>query len=119
MSGNSQQAPYPEPLVELLAGLEYLPNWKFELGEVDRGQGCSGLTLTITVFMPDSGGEGRIGVVHYMPVPPAAYNRKSWMDWLFEQVGLVERHERGEFFRIDGYQHFACNHEDGNNPYIT
>ncbi len=54
-----------------------------------------------------------------MPVPPAAYNERSWKRWLFEQILLVERHEAAEFFQVDGDRPFAPYHHDGNDPYIV
>lgn len=115
---NQQAAPYPTELQAIVKGLTYRPNWSFDIGDVDRGQGCQGLTVTIHVLEADPQySEKLVHVVHYMPVPPAAYNRQSWLRWMFDQIGLVESHERGEFFRVDGEQPFPPNHEDGNDPY--
>lgn len=58
-------------------------------------------------------------VHHYMPVPPAAYDERSWRRWLFEQCLLVERHEAMEFFRIDGGRPFAPHHGPGNDCYLV
>lgn len=58
-------------------------------------------------------------VHHYMPVPPAAYNRQSWQRWLFEQIVVVERHEACEFFTIDKVKPYAPNHGPGWDPYIV
>ena len=57
-------------------------------------------------------------VHHYMPVPPAAYDRRSWQHWLLEQCLLVERHEACEFFTVDGDKPYAPNHGPGNTPYM-
>ena len=74
--------------------------------------------------------------MHYMPVPPAAFDRRSWRRWLFEQLLLVERHEACEFFRFEydtpnqigterlGTNHhverpYAPHHGPGNDPYIV
>jgi len=37
-------------------------------------------------------------VNHYFAVPPATYNRQSWMRWLFDRLGDVDTHERMEDF---------------------
>lgn len=58
-------------------------------------------------------------VHHFMPVPPASYNRASWQRWLFEQCLLIERHEASEFFEIDGERPYAPNHGPGWDPYIV
>ena len=41
-------------------------------------------------------------VAHYFPVPPATYNRQSWMRWLFDRLGDVDLHERMEDFALIG-----------------
>lgn len=117
-----QTAPDPTILHELVDSLNYRPGWAFILADIDRGQGSEGLTLDIVTrgfnsYHPDRG--ETYGVHHYMPVPPAAYDRRSWQRWLFEQVLLVERHEACEFFVIDGARPYAPNHGPGNDPYIV
>jgi hypothetical protein len=115
-----QQAPYPRLLAELLAGLTYKVGWYFSLRDLDRGQGSAGLTLVIEVDTPDSyHPQRRITVAHYMPVPPAAYDERSWRRWLFDQIGLVELHERCEFFTIGGDKPYAPSHGPGNDPYLV
>ena len=82
-----------EILADLVAGLTYKPGWKFELQDVDRGQGCSGTTLMISATVPDSWNpDESVGFLHLMPVPAAAYNRESWQRWLLRQAfGRVGR----------------------------
>lgn len=120
-----QQAPYPHALVELVARVRYKPGWQFWIGDIDRGQGSTGLTLIITIAGPDSyDPASTIRVNHYLPVPPAAYDERSWRRWLFEQILLVERHECCEFFQLataDGgtQRPFAPSHGPGNDPYLV
>jgi hypothetical protein len=57
-------------------------------------------------------------VQHSMPVPPAAFDRRSWQRWLLDQVLLVERHEACEFFQIDGKRPYAPLHQPGSDPYM-
>ena len=118
----TQTAPYPKILADLVADLEYRPGWTFDLQHVDRGQGSVGLTLSITTigydtYHPERGETYR--VLHYMTVPPAAYNKQSWTQWLLDQILLVERHEACEFFRLNGKIVFAPHHEDGYDPYMV
>lgn len=116
----TQEAPYPKELRDLVASVVYKAGWSFELGNVDRGQGCSGLTLTIHIVTPDSYHPERSrSVLHYMPVPPAAFDRRSWRRWLFEQILLVERHEACEFFRLGDERPYAPSHGPGNDPYLV
>lgn len=125
MSGQNepmrQGAPYPEILAGLVDRLRYRAGWRFELADLDRGQGSAGLTLVITTLGTNSyhAGETDYRVNHYMPVPPAAYDERSWRNWLFEQLLLVERHECMEFFELDGEKPFAPSHGFGQDPYIV
>ena len=118
-----QEALDPVILQELVKKLTYKPDWSIYLEDVDRGQGSVGLTLCILTNTQDS--DAPVGksqwtqVLHYMPVPPAAYNEESWRRWLLEQLLLVESHECCEFFRINGVRSFAPNHGPGADPYIV
>jgi hypothetical protein len=106
----------------LVNNLSYRPGWKMTLVQnLDRGQGSEGMTLIIQScgydsYHPDRGETYRVN--HYMPVPPAAYNRQSWQRWLLEQFLLVERHEACEFFKIGKKRPYAPHHGPGNDPYI-
>jgi hypothetical protein len=131
-----QIAPDPVELQDLVAHLMYKPRWVFTLADTDRGQGSEGLTLQILITTPDSyHPEQMRSVMHYMPVPPAAYDRRSWRRWLLDQILLVERHEACEFFTLhyggkfiqrdgattDEYveRPYAPSHGPGNDPYIV
>lgn len=117
-----QVAPFPEVLDDLVGKLKYRKGWLFKLKHIDRGQGSEGLTLIITTlginsYHPDRGESYRVD--HYMIVPAAAYDERSWRRWLFEQVLLVERHECMEFFMVDGKRPYAPHHGPGNDPYAV
>lgn len=116
-----QEAPDPEILFRLVAGLTYKPGWYFNLRSIDRGQGSVGLTLDILTCTTNSyhPEQTNYRVHHYMPVPPAAYDERSWRRWLLEQLFLVERHEACEFFVIDGERPYGPHHGPGNDPYIV
>lgn len=115
-----QEASFPTPLTQLVAALTYKANWAFEVRVEDRGQASKGLTLCILITTPDSyHPKTKRQVMHYMPVPPAAFDRRSWRRWLFEQILLVERHEACEFFQINGERPYAPHHGPGNDPYIV
>ena len=119
----SQIAPYPHMLGALLEGLTYKPRWRFALRHLDRDQGSIGLTLVITITTTDSYDITVDKTVqHYFPVPPAAYDERSWQRWLFEQILLVETHEAMEFFTLDVGEGFikpyAPSHGPGNDPYM-
>lgn len=117
-----QEAPYPYALETLVNQLKYRPGWEFDLADTDRGQGSKGLTLVITTrgynsYHPERGETYRVN--HYMLVPPAAFDERSWRRWLFEQLHLVELHELMEFFQIGDERPFAPSHGPGNDPYLV
>jgi hypothetical protein len=114
------EAPWSQMLANLVKAASHRDNWIFELKDMDRGQGCTGLTLEISVLTPNSYNHSRlIGVRHLFPVPAAAYNYRSWRRWLFERVLLVERHEAMEFFTIAGEKPYAPHHGPGEDPYTV
>lgn len=107
-----------ELLADIVPRIRYKPGWSFVLDEIDRGQGCEGLTLLISFTSPDSLNplvmtEG----VHLMPVNPCAYDEESWIYWIFEQIQMVEQHESMEFYVVDGVQPYFPEHGPGRNPY--
>lgn len=116
-----QTAPYPLALRSLISRLRYKAGWFFELlDDFDRGQDSQGMTLVISINVPNSYDESQGFVVnHYMIVPAASYNEASWRRWLFDQIVLVETHEAMEFFKIDGSRPYAPNHTPGNEPYVV
>lgn len=118
----AQTAPWPEALEQLVANTDYRPGWSLVLGEVDRGQGSKGLTLSVytvgyNTYDIDAGETYR--VVHYFPVPPASYNEESWKRWLLDRLIEVETHEACEFLVINGTRPFAPHHGPGWDPYIV
>lgn len=112
--GSSESA---QILADVVPKITYKPGWTFELKEVSRGQGCEGLTLLIGATVPDSFGDGMVSVLHLMPVLPAAYDEHSWIQWILEQIQLVEQHEMLEFFEVSGHKVFFPGHAPGRNPY--
>lgn len=118
-SENVNTAPFPVELARLVESVRYKNGWTVRLRSIDRGQRSVGLTLVIKCCVRDSYAQedGR-SVLHYFPVPPAAYDRRSWQRWLFDCFLLVERHECMEFFMIDGKRPYAPSHGPGNDPYM-
>jgi hypothetical protein len=125
-----QSAPFPDDLDDLVSALKYKPGWRFHLADIDRGQGSRGLTLVIDVRTVDSyHPERELHVNHYMLVPPAAYDVRSWRRWLLDQILLVEQHEACEFFAFEVESErssetarlvrpYAPSHGPGNDPYL-
>lgn len=117
-----QIAPWPQALEELIAKSEYRPGWHLKLEDLDRKQGSEGLTFCVytvgyNTYHVDQGQTYR--VVHYFPVPPAAYNEESWKRWILDRLIEVETHEACEFLQIGGTRPFAPHHGPGWDPYIV
>jgi hypothetical protein len=117
----TQKAPYPAELFDLVEKCKLDPDWTITVAEIDRGQGSKGLTLVITIqefdtYHPDRGRTYRVR--HYFPVPPAAFNHRSWQRWLFDRYLDVRMHEGCEMFQIDGVHPYAPHHGPGNDPYV-
>lgn len=116
----SQEAPFPVALAELVEAVKFRPGWSFALKSVDRGQGSVGLTLMIRVTTVNSYPPHEpMVVMHFMPVPPAAYDAQTWCRWLFDQCVLVDRHEACEFFEVGGVKPYAPHHQPGHDPYTV
>lgn len=123
-----QVAPDPEPLAELVAALRYRDGYRFSLtrDDYDRGQGSKGLTLIINITGKNSyPPHGIVSVDHLFPVPPAAYDRRSWQRWLFDRIGDVDLHERCEWFTLTtpggslSHKPYAPSHGPGSDPYLV
>lgn len=122
----TQEAFFPVILEKLVQSISYKDRWNFSLssGHYDRGQGCKGLTLTISVRCDNSHAKtsghprAKLEVAHLFPVPPAAFNYESWRRWVFDRILDVETHEAMEFFEVDKKKPYAPNHGPGEDPYI-
>jgi hypothetical protein len=138
MGTNTQIAPFPTALQEIVDIMEYRPGWRFKLEHIQRDDptaehsGAEGLTfIVITMgydtYHPERG--EHYGVYHYFVVPAATYNRESWLRWVLDQLVKVETHEACEFFRLvpetvpgepdeeRAVRPFAPNHGPGWDPY--
>ena len=114
-----QSAPYPDILADLLDEMDFRRGWMFTLADMQRPEGCSGLTLLIALDVRDSGGGGMLTIHHPIPVPAVVYDRPAWMRWLLEVIGLVETHERMECLRFGGELAFPPDHAPGANLYVV
>lgn len=119
----SQRAPYPHELAAVVEALEYRPGWRFSLRHIedrehDPDKLSSGLTFevlsdTMDTYHP----EQRRPILHYFPVPPATYNRESWLEWVRDRLLSIEAHECCEYMMVDGKRPFAPGHAPGWDPY--
>jgi hypothetical protein len=119
LRSNLQLAPFPHELQMLVDGLRFKPRYRVWLAYLDRGQGSEGLTLMVRSMEPDTyHPEETRGVLHYFPVPPAAYDYRSWRRWLLDRLLDIATHETCEFFVVDGERPYAPSHGPGNDPYL-
>jgi hypothetical protein len=123
---NTQTAPFPTELDELVQRTTYRPGWVVYLADEvrdpadthsgeSRGLTLSIITSTINSYPPHD----PLRVRHLFAVPAATYNRASWQRWLFECFAQVELHECMEFFTVGAEKPFAPNHGPGWNPYLV
>jgi hypothetical protein len=140
-----QWAPWPDELEALVAMVRYRPGWRFVLQDEERdpvsthGESAGGLTLEIVTKTTESYDSPicetcQSPVTNYRvrflyPVPPATYDRQTWLDWIMDCVEQTELHEARENFRLvwtkiaNGEQTkqlevpFAPNHGPGRDPY--
>lgn len=122
MNPNTNIAPYPNELAEIVSSLKYRPGWRFNLEHTDRGQGSEGLTFIVRslgydTYNPDRG--ETYGVIHYFIVPAASYNKQSWTRWVLDRLIDIETHETCEFMVVDGKRPFAPVHAPGHDPYMV
>lgn len=118
MPVNENKAPFPDELAEIVEQLAYRPAWRFSLKDLDRGQGSEGLTFIVVTEQFDTyNPEREMRVRHMFPVPPAAFNRESWLRWVLDRLVEIETHEACEFMVVDGKRPFAPNHGPGWDPY--
>ena len=104
----------------LVLELTYKPDWQVYIDYEVAEDGAGGWHLFIVSNTVDSFNfDKRIRVRHGFLIPAASYNRDTWAAWLFERFVDVERHEAGEFFRLNGVREFAPHHSNGENPYLT
>lgn len=124
----TQIAPWPSDLevaVDELYLSGGLKGWKVWLSEMDRGQNCHGLTLTIVPDNSDTYHHDKPANTSFIyPVPAAAFNRESWEEWIWARIEETEGHERAEGFCFvgpDGKERrpFKPAHPDGWDPGVV
>jgi hypothetical protein len=116
--GESSGSYMPVHLPSLVESIKYKPGWEFMLLDQREPDGSGGLALNIVSDTENSMDfSKRVRVRHSFLIPPASYNRRTWVAWIFDRIRDVETHEAGEFFRVDGVREFAPHHGNGEDPY--
>jgi hypothetical protein len=105
-------------LADLVDKVRCKPGWSFSLVEEDGAT-----RLVIQVRGRDSSrpfdDQTMMAIRHFMPVPEASFNEKTWRRWIFECCRRVENHELGEWFRIGDERPFQPLHGPGEDPYTV
>jgi hypothetical protein len=129
----NQHGPDPTPLRDLVRRLRPRPDIRVSIAnDHDRGQGSHGMSLLVHLTHHNSYTDELRVTLFEFPVPPAAYNMRSWRRWLFDRLGQVDDHERMEFFRLvpagredddvpddECERPYAPSHGPGNDPNIV
>lgn len=94
----------------VIATLTYKPGWKFKIA------GPRNSLLCVYAETADSTNSTRTRVTqHQFPLPPPCPHQ-DFVRWVYLCLLLAERHEAGEFFRVDGHAPFWPGHQ-GEDPY--
>lgn len=94
----------------VIESVTYKPGWVFKVGGPLRSMLC------IFTTTPDSNNPTRTRTTqHQFPLPDLS--GRELVRWVYDRILDVERHETGEFFRVDGFRPFFPNHQDEGSPY--
>ncbi len=91
--------------------LTYKPGWKFKIA----GPGSN--SLCIFARTPDSNHPENLRTTQHQFTIPAAYDDLDPVLWIRDCLELCERHEIGEFLRVDGKAPFLPHHQGEGDPY--
>lgn len=105
-----QKAPWPYDLFDIVESLEYKPNWRFILIDASRNDGVQGLHLFIIAELLDAVNGGMTTITFPFSVPAVVHSREGWREWLWDRIADCDRHERGEWFNVDGERPYAPRH---------
>lgn len=95
----------------LLARVAYKPGWTFKIG------GPLGRYVCVFARTPDSNDPRCERTTQHMFEIPDVDDDVEFYRWLFARLVDAERHEAGEFFRVNGTRPFMPNHQDEGSPY--
>lgn len=98
-------------ITALVGRLAYKPGWSFKIA------GPGGRHLCVFARTADSDDPGRMRTTQHMFEIPDLADDHAAARWIFDCLLLVERHECGEFFAVDGGRPFYPHHQDEGSPY--
>lgn len=91
--------------------LTYKPGWSFKIA------GPLNSMLCVFATTPDSNNPARDRTTQHQFALPGPLPLPEFMRWVDECLDLIDRHERWEFLRVDGFAPFYPNHQ-GEDPYV-
>ena len=109
MAGGATMTPPAMSLEDLVGSVSYKPGWKFRLG------GPGNRFVCVFATTPDSRDPSVERTTQHMFEPPADCD--DLVRWLFERLLDAERHETGEFYKINGSAPFFPYHQNEGDPY--
>lgn len=95
---------------DLVAALSYKPGWAFRIG------GPLNRFLCVFATTADSVEPSRERCTQHMFEMPDLVGPPFYR-WVFDRLLDAERHEAGEFFRVNGQAPFFPHHQDEGSPY--
>ena len=95
---------------DLVAALSYKPGWTFRIG------GPLNRYLCVFATTADSVEPSRKRCTQHMFEMPDLVG-PPFFRWVFDRLLDAERHEAGEFFRVNGEAPFFPHHQDEGSPY--
>lgn len=99
-------------VASLVGRLSYRDGWQFKMG------GPGGSVLCVYAHTVDSQARHqRRFTQHQFPAPDGLGDEHAAARWIFDRLLLVERHEAGEFFAVDGRFPFFPHHQDEGSPH--
>lgn len=100
-----------------LKEISYRPGWSFRLEEPwGSNASMGGAVLYVDAHVPDTKPpHDQIFISHSFLLPPPGLldQRESFIDWVLQCCDLVDRHERYEFFKVNG-ERWRNPHRDNN-----
>lgn len=95
----------------LVEQITYKPGWSFKIG------GPLGRFLCIHARTPDSLDPSRVRSTQHMFETPEGLDPQGFHRWCFARVLDAERHEAGEWYRVNGQAPFWPHHQDEGSPH--
>lgn len=100
-------------LYGVVGAVRYKPGWTF--GFHGGAGDCLFLRIDVETVDPVTREAALVG--HRMPVPWEPWTADQWVDWVFQQILLIEGHEAGEFFTVGGERPYLPEHGPGVDVY--